>query len=280
MDIDVPRKKNGLPCVTKNHIEKITQLYLEKFNADLLKEPAPIPIEEFLQNYLKLEIDYVDITPDISVLGLTTFDSGYLKVYNLQSNKERVIYVEEGTVVIDSSLLKNNKEGRLKFTCGHECGHWIFHKEMFRLDKKQINKHANTVNCSYRGKENILTGKKLKTDEEWMEWQANYASSCLIMPAKTFMMAAHKVFKETNIKGGFITLGKDSSVDAFAKCYIPRKLGGIFKVSKQAASIRLKELKLIEYTKTLSIMFLIMKFKEVFLDDFCILDILQISNFV
>lgn len=68
-------------------------------------------------------------------------------------------------------------------------------------------------------------------------------------------------------------------MDAFARNYIPRKLAGIFKVSMQAASIRLKELKLIEYTKILSIMFLMMKFKEV-LDDFCILDILQSSNFV
>lgn len=269
MDINIPRKKNGLPCVTKSHIEKIIQLHLEKFNRDLLKEPVPIPIEEFLQNYLNLEMDYTDITRDISVFGLTAFESGYLKVYDLQSNEEKFIYVKEGTVVIDNSILK--REGMFRFTCGHECGHWIFHREMFKLDKKQ----SNTAKCSYRSK--VLTGKKFKTDEEWMEWQANYASACLIMPAETFIIAAHKIFRDVNIKDGSITLGKDSRIDVFAKCYIPRKLASIFKVSMQAASIRLKELKLIEYTKILSIIFLIMQFKELFLDDFCIL---QISNFL
>ena len=145
VNINVPRKKNGLPYVSKSDIEEITQLHLEQFNADLLKEPVPIPIEEFLQNYLKLDMDYADITHDISVLGLTAFDSGYLKVYDLEGNKERFIYVEEGTVVIDNSLLKSDKEGRFRFTCGHEGGHWIFHREMFKLNKKQI----NTDKCFY-----------------------------------------------------------------------------------------------------------------------------------
>ena len=276
MNINVPRKKNGLPYVSKSDIEEITQLHLEQFNADLLKEPVPIPIEEFLQNYLKLDMDYADITHNISILGLTAFDSGYLKVYDLEGNKERFIYVEEGTVVIDNSLLKSDKEGRFRFTCGHEGGHWIFHREMFKLNKKQI----NTDKCFYRDKENVLTGKKFKTDEEWMEWQANYTSSCLIMPRKTFIMAARKIFKEANIKDGSVTLGKDPGIDVFAQYHIPRRIADIFKVSIQAASIRLKELKLIKYTKILSIIFFIMQFKETFLSDFYISDILQISNFV
>ena len=227
MNINVPRKKNGLPYVSKSDIEEITQLHLEQFNADLLKEPVPIPIEEFLQNYLKLDMDYADITHDISVLGLTAFDSGYLKVYDLEGNKERFIYVEEGTVVIDNSLLKSDKEGRLRFTCGHEGGHWIFHREMFKLNKKQI----NTDRCFYRDNENVSTGKKFKTDEEWMEWQANYTSSCLIMPRKTFIMAARKIFKEANIKDGSVTLGKDPGIDVFAQYHMPRRMADIFKVS-------------------------------------------------
>lgn len=287
MTINVGRKKNGLPYLNKNNIEEITQLHLEKFNSDLLKEPLPIPIEEFLQNHLKLEMDYADITCDISILGLTTFDSGHLRVHDSENNKERVIYVEEGTVIIDNSLLEDDQEGRLRFTYGHEGGHWIFHREMFQLNKKQINnpdmsihKQIKTAKCLYRCSENDLVDKKFTTDEEWMEWQANYTSSCLLMPRKTFIMAVQKILKEANIKEESIILGKDPDIDVFAEHHMPKKMADIFKVSMQAASIRLKELKLInhiKYTKGLSIVFLLMQLREAFIDDFYILDILSIS---
>lgn len=275
MIIKVPRKKNGLPCVNKNDIEEIAQLYLEEFNPDLLKEPTSIPIEEFLQNYLNLEMDYADITHDASILGLTAFDSGHIKVYDLENKKERFIYVEEGTVVIDNSLLEYDKEGRFRFTCGHEAGHWIFHREMFQLNKKQnnnfgesINKQVNTAMCFLRAGEIVLVNKTFRTDEEWMEWQANYTSSCLVMPRTTFITAARKMFKEAGIKDGSITLGRDPDIDVFAESHVPKKMANIFKVSMQAASIRLKELKLIKQiksTRILSIMFLLLQLKKHFL---------------
>lgn len=74
-------------------------------------------------------MDYRDITQDGSILGLTTFDNGFLNVYDSESKKTRNIYVEKGTVIIDNSLLTKNQEGRYNFTSVHEAGHWILHSD-------------------------------------------------------------------------------------------------------------------------------------------------------
>jgi Zn-dependent peptidase ImmA (M78 family) len=276
MTFKVSRKKNGLPYLSKNNIEEITALYLSKFNADLLKEPTPIPIEEFLENHLKLDMDYADITNDASILGLIAFDSGYLNVYDLEHDKQRVIYVEEGTVVIDNSLLQSEKEKRYRFTCGHEGGHWIFHREMFRYQKKvdifnceevRTAKHLNTKN------ENDFKIKRFQTDEEWMEWQADYAAACILMPKKTFIMAAHKIFKEAGIKDEYVVLDEDYDVDLFSQ-YVNKKMASIFKVSIKAASIRLKELNLIKYMKILTIIVVLAQLSNIFFGSIDMIDVL------
>ena len=77
-----------------------------------------------------------------------------------------------------------------------------------------------------------------------MEWQANYTSSCLIMPKKTFIIAAQNIFKEVGIGDGYITLDRDFDTYEFAND-MSRELAGIFNVSIQAASIRLRQLKIV-----------------------------------
>ncbi len=221
MKVNLCRKASGLPYLSKYDMEEYAEAFLNRFNANLLKEPAPIPIEEFLEQHLKLEMDYADITPDRSILGLTAFDSGHILVYDSEKHTGRRIYVDKGTVVIDNSLLRNGQEGRCRFTCAHEAGHWIFHREMF--DPRR---------------------RKFLTDEDWMEWQANFMSACLLMPKKTFVMAAYKIFKGAGIKEKYIEIGKNRYLDKFSN-YIPVEMSNIFNVSIQAASIRLRELKLI-----------------------------------
>lgn len=217
------KKKNGLPLLSKRDIEEIAAANLREFNEDLLKEPVSIPIEEFLENHLKLYINYADITDDRSILGLTVFNNGHLKVYDLKNKMERVIYVKAGTVIIDNSLLESRNFGRYRFTCGHEGGHWILHRDMFKYESEKMTE-AKT------------DGHFFKTDADWMEWQADYIASCLLMPRKTFTMAAREVLAEAGRK----------CKDIFEyKNYVLKKMSDIFQVSVQAAYIRLKELKLI-----------------------------------
>lgn len=216
MEIDIPRRGNGLPLLYKSDIEETAELYLGDFNSKILEEPMPTPIEEFLENYLHLEMDYADITPDVSVLGLTTFDNGILTVYYTENNRDKDIQVKKGTVIIDNLLLLDEREGRYRFTCGHEGGHWICHKEMFKSNENQFNildmlndKKAKSVKCLKRNFENY-----------------------------SFKIAADNILKEAGIDDNYIILGQDFETDEFAY-EIPREISKVFNVSMQAASIRL-----------------------------------------
>ena len=43
-----------------------------------------------------------------------------------------VIAVKGGTILIDSSLCRENAStGRLRFTCAHELAHWLLHKRLY-----------------------------------------------------------------------------------------------------------------------------------------------------
>lgn len=251
MDISIPRKKNGLPLLYKSDIEEIAELYLEDFNPQILKEPMPTPIDEFLENYLQLDMDYADITPDESILGLTAFDNGFLTVYDSEHKRDRDIYVKEGTVVIDNALLSKKQEGRCRFTCGHESGHWILHRKMFKSNKNQLSifdiindKEVPSIKCLKRSFENYTSKRTFKTDNDWMEWHANYMSSCLLMPKKTFKIVTQNVFEKLGIYDDHIVLGQDFDTDEIAD-EISKKISKVFDVSMQAASIRLRQLRYI-----------------------------------
>lgn len=255
MEIDILRKGNGLPLLYRDDIEKIAELYIEDFDSKLLDEPMPTPIEEFLENYLHLNMDYADITPDASILGLTAFDNGLLTVYDLENDREKNIYVKEGTVIIDNTLLSEVQKGRCRFTCGHEGGHWILHRDMFKKYKKQKDifnkdKKEKSINCLKRNFQNYSSKRMFTTDNDWMEWHANLMASCLLMPKSTFKSAAQRLFKEAGINDDCITLGEDFCINDFA-IEIPREMSKIFDVSIQAASIRLNQLRIIrEKTET------------------------------
>lgn len=251
MDVSIPRKKDGLPLLYKSDIEEIAEMYLWNFNPQILKEPMQTPIDEFLENYLKLDMDYKDITQDGSILGLTAFDNGFLNVYDSESKKIRNIYVKKGTVIIDNSLLTENQEGRYNFTGGHEAGHWILHREMFRAKRDQFGfwdsingKEVSSIKCFKMSFENYASRRTFKTNNDWMEWQANYMASCLLMPKKIFKVVTSEIFKKFRINGDYIILGQDFKTDEIA-VEIAKKISRVFGVSVTAASIRLSQLRFI-----------------------------------
>lgn len=240
MKTSIRCNKRGIPYLCKNDIEKIAYMHLKRFDPQLLKLPVPMPIEEFLENYLELEMDYVDITPDASILGITVFDSGFITVYDSQNKCSRTIYEKEGTVVIENALLKPMQKSRLRFTYGHEAGHWILHRNVLKEnsctnEKENTYTEENVQNCSSK--------KRLRTDEDWMEWQANYLCSCLLMPQMTFRFAACKTLRKVGIKQEYVIAAGNCNKDFIR--YMTDEMASVFDVSLEAAYIRLKGLNIL-----------------------------------
>ena len=188
----------------------------------------PIPVEAIAEKYLEFTLEYDNLEeilgiPD--VLGAT--------------------WAEEKRMVINNSLL-DGVEGRITFTCGHEIGHWILHRK-YLFDKfmrfhRLCDSDQPTVVCR-------LSASKLRG-----EWQADYFSSCLLMPQDEVENAYQRVFGSTPI---FIHNEKscfgrnnpvviDPALDTVKE--IAQKLmreGNFINVSKEAMCYRLNELGLL-----------------------------------
>ncbi len=246
LQLDFRKKKNGVPILSQLEIDNIAEGLLMDYDPKLLKEPTSLDIELFSETYAELEMDYKDLTPDQSTLGATVFTDGEMPVYDMKRGKWDTVTVEEGTVIIDNSLLNPDQLRRGRFTLGHEIGHWLFHRHMFVVDKNQLTlfdsvppKKESYIKCRSSDIEN--PGGKIKTDDDWMERHADYFAAALLMPKTTFKKAVQKMFMQVGLLDSHYRLGTDHDLDLWA-LFLPRDLADIFDVSTAAARIRLKKL--------------------------------------
>jgi len=183
----------------------------------------PIPVEDIIEKYLglRLSFEYLEaILGSKDVLGAT--------------------YVGARRICINERLLEQSSEGRLIFTCAHEVGHWVLHRQYAGVQMRQGSNHEVIV-CRTRN-----AGERI-------EWQADYFAGCLLVPQREVVNAFHKAFgRDTlvlhNLKS---TIGPpitfvDPCVENWA--YIAGMVceeGGFTNVSRHAMIIRLQELGLL-----------------------------------
>jgi IrrE N-terminal-like domain len=157
-----------VPYLPENEIESHADQLLAEFNmARGLRLEAPIPVEELLERHLKLAIDFDDLHGRLGVpmsgdepevLGALWVDS-------------REVFIDQSLDPVDNP----EREGRYRFTLGHEIGHWRLHRDYLIGNCEtsdlfgQVSR-APTVIC------------RASQAKERVEWQADYFSSCLLMP--------------------------------------------------------------------------------------------------
>ena len=239
----IVRKRNNkndkVPYHSKKDLEELAIKTLTEYNIDLINNAAPIPIESIMEQYYNLELDFQYLSSDGSVLGLTAFETGYLEVYNPDLNKFYPIDISSGTIIIDSALAESNNYGRYRFTCGHEFGHWKLHKELFFTENKTLFQNQLYVKCLNRDVEKSID-RQNKTSKDWIEWQADYFSSALLMPYPTIREYFDKCKK---------SMLKDITDELYSEYTLNNKvieqMSNYFEVSKEAMRIRLFNLNLI-----------------------------------
>lgn len=238
------RKANGVPILSKSDMEDIAVSILGDYKSILLKDPMAMDIEHFIECYANLLLDYQDLTHDQSILGMTVFNDGYVPVYDIEKNKAKRLSVDEGTIIIDNFLLNPEQQRRGRFTLAHEVSHWILHRHIYLENKNQISLFDTEAKTSFIRCRSIdvENNKKrdLATDDDWMEWHADYLASTLLMPRRPFAEVALSKLKEIGINKVY-QMGTDFDTDV-ALSVIPYEIGEIFDVSATAANIRLKGL--------------------------------------
>ena len=137
-------------------------------------------------------------------------------------------------VIISEKLHEDSsRENRYRTTLAHEFGHVHFHSYLFSMDLQQplwtgAGHSVNQVVCK---RDNILDAPQ----KDWMEWQAGYVCSSLLMPITPLNRFVGQFRQE------FDLLGDISASSSEAITLIERAVR-VFQVSRDAARVRLSKL--------------------------------------
>jgi hypothetical protein len=157
-----------VPYLSEHEIEKQAARLLAEFNiARGLRLTAQIPVEELLEHHLKLTLDFDDLHGKLGV-----------PMSGAEPEVLGALWIESREVFIDQSLdpiESPEKEGRYRFTLGHEIGHWRLHREHLLRDAQTPDMFEG-VN---RGPKVICRASQAR---QRVEWQADKFASSLLMP--------------------------------------------------------------------------------------------------
>jgi Zn-dependent peptidase ImmA (M78 family) len=167
--------------------------------------PQAVPIEQLIENTFDLNIEYQYLTNNGRELGRTIFDDGYTPYYIMEKHCYSLLQVCSGTIMIDASLLSENKYRCLRFTLAHELAHFLVHKKIYS------NKSATIY---HKNEDSIY---------KWNEWQADFLATAILMPADQIKRCFYNLYSQY----------KSNSV-------IIAEMSVIFSVSKTAMHIRLE----------------------------------------
>ncbi len=227
-----------VPILSKDQIETESYKVMAAYDPSLIEEPAEVDIEHLIEQYFKLNVDYQVLSKqDDDILGLIAITGGALTVFDRSTLEKRRIEVAPQTVIIDERLAMSDSQiGRFRFTIAHEASHWHLHR-FYCEDENQTklfaDQDATAIKCFSRNIERRFASSfSDKSPLDWLEWQADYMASTLLMPAKSFKTAFQSLSPSSRIYNP-----QDNECQR-----IITSLANLFKVSKQAARIRLLHL--------------------------------------
>ncbi|MEA5032138.1 MAG: ImmA/IrrE family metallo-endopeptidase [Sphaerochaeta sp.] len=224
---------NGIPHLSKNQLESYGERVLRDFSPGVLLKAQPTDIDRLITEYMGFNFEYQYLSHNQVYLGITVFDdTDQLPIYNPELNRAEYLSVKKNTIIIEGTLADNpNLIHRERFTEGHEASHGLIHPEYYQL-KAQIASLQDYSSCGYSkpcfpdlsGMD--TNGKRLR-GEAWLEWQANYLASVLLMPRS----AVRRLRNLIEPKGS-----------PFWHLDLIREMVEVFNVSEEAARVRLVSL--------------------------------------
>jgi Zn-dependent peptidase ImmA (M78 family) len=223
-------------------LEEYAEKIVQDFAPELLKNPGVISMDEFLEYYLRLTMDFRRICYNKKVLGITAFNDGMVDIIN-ETGKPDQLAVKKGTVIIDNSLTTKKNEPRLRFTGMHEGVHWLIHRKAFAESNPfgPAGMYENQFLAAKEGRGDYLRSNKERNDIERMERQADFLAASILMPRPALREVFREFFRYHGDKPRRIIRGFSPLDDDYAK-QLPEYVAHTFNVSVKAATIRLEKL--------------------------------------
>lgn len=201
----------------------VSQYYQAVPPADEL--PQPVDPVKLAQTVMGLEVNYLPLSSDGSVLGVACFRETELQVSDATGKTLHVVLTAQD-IVLDESLNCETQIGRHNFTAAHELSHHLLVRR-FPEDYREL------LNC----RTHFLYRFRSQT-RNWVEWQADTLGAAVLMPGDT-LRACMEVFGLRNRLDMLSSVCRPTEYKVF--CKIAAHLG----VSKKALAIRMKQLGLL-----------------------------------
>ena len=244
LELDTCYTLSQVPYITYDALEEYAERVVADFAPELLNNPGVIDVDEFLEYYLRLTVDFRRICLNKKVLGITAFNDGVVDIINDVTGRPDQLEVTKGTVIIDNSLMSKRSEPRMRFTMMHEgAGHWLLHRKAFENDNPfgPAGVYANQYIAAKEGRGDYIRSNKERNDYERMERQADFLAAGILMPRPALREVFREYFRFYGEKPRRIMRGISPMDDCFAM-QLPEYVAKIFNVSNKAATIRLEKL--------------------------------------
>lgn len=216
-------RNNLIPYIPSSEYEKVAEEFLQAYYPIGLTKPTAIPIEEIAIKGLGLDVQYICLSEEQDIFGMTIFTDGMVEVYDPNDGVYNIEFYKSKTLLIDPEAVKKTNIGCKNNTLAHECVHWYKHRLYYKRQAFSLPKYAKYCKCR------ISDLPQSVYDENIMENQAIGIAPRILMPRSTFIEAAEQ-------------LGVSYSSDNFLAI---STLAKTFNVSKESVRIRLKECSLL-----------------------------------
>lgn len=197
---DVRYKTNNVPVLSFKEIEQLAVDIISDYEPKYLKKPQSFDVDDFIEFYLGCEIEIVHLSHNHCYFGRYIFNEAEdIPIYCPETKKVYELQTDPNTILLDAYLTETPEREHLRrFTLMHEGGHGVKHQRYYRGIDKQLTffdmndyeePQASSTSNSILG-----YGKRrvLKTDEDWLEYQANSFASCMLMNREALKILLNK----------------------------------------------------------------------------------------
>ena len=259
--------KDGTPIISDKIIEEYAERILREYKPVALKEPTRINPVHFLESYLGVTVAYAYIYDSAGpgrIAGEAIFNNNEpVEIFDEEKLKPVFRRYDANTVLIDLKAVDEEKDGFVDFTYLHEGGHIFLHQAVFKRTQDTLfsidsEDQPRTTHC-LRSCIGTEIRKKLNTQEDFREHQANTFAAAMAMHPMIFIPTAREIIKECGYSNGIcIVPDPDEVIDWIdwidGRDYeVVDKLADLFTGSKSAIRVQLKKHKLMmtetEYDK-------------------------------
>ena len=214
-----------IPIEQLNYVaSKYVERYYRLIGRDTDGYFPPIDPTILAEQVLNLELQYLPLSIDGSILGMAVFESTEL-VYTLSNGNMETVTLDEKNSVIDTALLGPEHTGRRNFTISHENAHHVLEREF---------PGSQGITC--KRKAHVLYRRSNRYDP--VEWRADALASMMLMPRPLILDSMRRFGLPINID----MINRVFRPELFAKF---EQVALFLGVSKQALCIRLKQLKMV-----------------------------------